>query len=603
MEKFYHNRRGNDKSFLLCIKKIGKFKPLGYPTDMRVLLTSLHSKFIHPSLALPYLAAYCSDLPLDIRIEEFTVHEPRENILETLLRQEPEVIGFSVYLWNRVATLELVAALHRIRPDIRIFLGGPEISFETNAFMGAHPGVTALIRGEGEIPAYGLLTAWQKGQDPAEVPRLLYRTSDGEIRDGGDGPQLDALDSIPSPFRNGLVDLDRGFVYIETSRGCPYDCSFCMSALEDHVRSFSPGRIEDDLLFLMKQEIPKIKLVDRTFNYDATRARRIFSFILAHNRSSHFHFEIGAHLLDEETLRLLEKVPKGMFQFEIGVQATLPEALQAIRRKASLEKLEKNVRRLQSFRTIELHLDLIAGLPGEPPEEFFRSIDRVMALGPDHLQIEPVKLLPGAPLRLEAGGKGLLFDPNPPYQVLQTPEWTFEAIHHVRGVSRLLDMTWNSHRLQDFLARLGKKVGSFSQGLAQMATWFQQQDLLRHPLSQEHLFSAIHRFLQSSFPEDSAKGLIDQLGFDASLAGRISPNKVPAYLDPRLTDEESRSVQAAVAEQLEKIRGQGIKQQHFAAAFSHLSPTPQRQIILFLYHTAPGRKMAASSLSVPIPGR
>jgi anaerobic magnesium-protoporphyrin IX monomethyl ester cyclase len=187
------------------------------------------------------------------------------------------------------------------------------------------------------------------------------------------------------------------------------------------MRSYSMERIRSDLLLLMQKRVPKVKLVDRTFNYDVGRALEIFRFILEHNRSTHFHFEIGAHLLDNDTLELLEKAPHGTFQFEIGVQSTLESTLDAIDRKVNMTKLEENVRRLVKSDRIHLHLDLVAGLPGEDFQNFITSIDRVVALGPHHLQIEPVKLLPGSPLRDRAEALRIRFDPNPPYTILQAP--------------------------------------------------------------------------------------------------------------------------------------------------------------------------------------
>ncbi|MBE0502406.1 MAG: B12-binding domain-containing radical SAM protein, partial [Desulfuromonadales bacterium] len=341
---------------------------------MRTVLTTLHSKFIHASLALPYLAAWCGADCGQIDILEFTDHEPKESIAALLLADQPDVIAFSVYIWNRQKTLALVDLLHTIRPDLRIVLGGPEVSFDDEELFASHPGLSALIHGEGEIPLQGLLQAWLQKETPDKVTRLSWRNGE-RIETGPQGSTLTELDLIPSPFKLGLADLSRGFSYYESSRGCPYNCSFCMSALDSSVRTFSLERIFDDLTYLMDRKIPKIKLVDRTFNYDPKRARQIFAYILEHNKGSHFHFEIGAHLLDEATISLLEQVPAGMFQFEIGVQSTLPQTLAAIDRKVSTDKVLENVAALMSRTDVDIHLDLIAGLPGESYPDFLHSID------------------------------------------------------------------------------------------------------------------------------------------------------------------------------------------------------------------------------------
>jgi anaerobic magnesium-protoporphyrin IX monomethyl ester cyclase len=405
---------------------------------------------------------------------------------------------------------------------------------------------------------------------------------------GPDAPPLARLDTLPSPFGLGLVDLSRGFVYYETSRGCPFECAFCMSADDDRVRSYSPERIRSDLGYLLAAKVPKIKLVDRTFNYDADRARDLFTFILEHNRGSHLHFEIGAHLLDEATLTLLEQVPPATFQFEIGVQSTLPATLAAIGRGAPLERLLANVRRLREKTGIELHLDLIAGLPGENYLDVLRSVDRVAALRPHHLQLEPVKLLPGSPLRREAASLGLRFDPNPPYTVLATPAMGFPELERLRGHSRLLDLTFNSGRFDGFLAALAAVCGSLTAGLERLEDDWRGRGLFRHPLSQRGVFEAVAEFVAAQFAGADQDRLRELLGRDCARAERVVPGNAPAFFATDLSAEEQERVREAVIGEAESRRGQGIKLQHFAAVFHHLPDAPGRRVLLFLYLTRAG---------------
>lgn len=557
---------------------------------MRTVLATLHSKFIHPSLALPYLAAFCREECGELLIREFTVHEPKENVLAQLLAEAPDVVAFSVYLWNRRETLELADALAVARPGLKVVLGGPEVSFDGVELFARHPGVAALVRGEGEIPLRGLLAAWQRGEQPNGVPRLAWRQEE-HITEGPPAPPLSSLDDLPSPFALGLVDTSRGFVYLETSRGCPYTCAFCMSALDEQVRSFSLARIEQDLLWLMQRRVPKIKLVDRTFNYDAARARRIWSFILEHNRGSHFHFEIGAHLLDEESLTLLETVPAAMFQFEIGVQSTLPAALDAIGRQASLEKLETNVRRLRTRGNIHLHLDLIAGLPGENYRDFLASIDRVAALAPHHLQIEPVKLLPGSPLRLRADKIGIRFDPHPPYTVLSTADLVYAEIEKLRGLSRLFDLTFNSGRFAGFLFSLQAACGTLAGGLERLENFWRSRQLFRHPLSQRGVFENVWGFIRTEFAGELREQLRERLARDYAGSERVVPDNAPDFFDVDLTEEERQALQRRVREETESLHGRGIKLQHFAAVFHHLPEGQERRVLLFLYLTETGKGM------------
>lgn len=557
---------------------------------MRTLLTTLHSKFIHNSLALPCLAAYCGDECGDLLIREFTVHEPRQSILCQLLAEQPDVIAFSVYIWNRRETLDLVDALAVTRPELRIVLGGPEISFDNPVIFDRHPGLTALIRGEGEEPLRALLLAWNQAKLPGIIPRTVLR-QDRQLTSGPDSSALADLDMIPSPFRMGLTDLERGFVYYETSRGCPFRCSFCLSSRDNHLRSYSMKRIFSDLLFLMQNRVAKVKLVDRTFNYDTKRARDIFSFILKHNQSTHFHFEIAAHLLDEPTLELLDTVPADTFQFEIGVQSTLESTLDTIGRKVNLSRLEANVGRLRRANRINLHLDLVAGLPGENYDNFLASIDRVADLAPHHLQIEPVKLLPGSPLREQAADLQIRHDPNPPYTVLASRELSYAELQQLQDIGRLIDLTYNSGSFQNFLGDLNTVAGSFSAGLAWLAGKWRKRDLFRFPLGRDVIFQNLFEIIREHEVCSSHARLVESLAYDYARCERIVTNRIPAFFETDLTPAEQKWVQRTVQNRTAEIRGRGIKLQYFAAIFTTLHDSVHRTVYLFFYLTETGQKM------------
>lgn len=566
---------------------------------MKTVLTTLHSKYIHNSLALPCIAAYCGAAAGDIVIREYTMHEPKESVASAILAEKPDVVAFSVYLWNRRETLELIDLLSVARPGLKLVVGGPEVSFDGPELFADHPGLTALVRGEGEKPMRELLEAWQRNRRPPDIPRLALRCG-REIREGDDAHPLAELDKIPSPFKQGLVDPSRGFVYYETSRGCPYTCSFCMSALDDSVRSYSIERIRSDLLWLIENEVDKVKLVDRTFNYDAKRARDIFRFILEHNRGSHFHFEIGAHLLDEPTLELLEQVPAGMFHFEIGVQSTLPETLSAIERKVSLQRVLENIEKLRERTAIELHLDLIAGLPGEDYHHFLASVDSVLALRPDHLQIEPVKLLPGSPLRSSARMQNLRYDPNPPYTVLATPHLSYDDLENLKSISRLLDLTWNSGRLRNFLQVLAEHCGSISGALERLALDLQSKQLFRQPMSQTGLFMAIWTFIQEKFEGREFLRLRDHLSRDYALCERVIPARAPDFFETALSDNERETVREIVKQRQRELSGRKTRLQYFAAVFSQLDVRAERQVRLYLYLTRTGEGQKVEEIPLPV---
>lgn len=557
---------------------------------MRTLLVTLHAKYIHASLALPCLAAYCAEGCGELLIREFTIHEPREAILAALLREEPDVVAFSVYLWNRRESLELIDALAVALPGIRLVAGGPEVSFDGPELFARHPGLTALVRGEGELPFRALLEGWAAGREPEPVPRLCRRAGAGLV-EGPDGPPLLEFDALPSPFQAGLVDLTRGLVYYETSRGCPFRCSFCLSARDNRLRTFSLPRVFADLAWLIEREVPQVKLVDRTFNSDPARARAIFAFIRERNRASHFHFEIAAHLLDEETLALLDTIPPGWFQFEIGVQSTVEATLRAVDRPAALERLEAVVQRLKRAGRVTLHLDLVAGLPGEGLADFRASLDRVAALAPDHLQVEVVKLLPGTPLRDQAGELGLRYDPNPPYPVLGTPRLTFAELEQVRAVSRLLDLTWNSGCTPTFLAALAA-CGSLGDGLLRLAADLGERAWLRFPLGREGLFTELAAAVRRCWAGGEGMALAEALAYDLAGCERIVAGRAGELFDTALAEEERQWVAEEVAQAGLALRGRGLKLQHFAAVFHHLPENRSRTACLFLYRSGSGQGLA-----------
>ena len=544
---------------------------------MKVLLTTLHSKYIHASLALPCLASYCADVAGEIAIAEYSVNQPKETLLAQIMAQDAEVICFSVYIWNRLATLELVQCLKILDPVKRIVLGGPETSFEDETFFDRFP-VDALICGEGEIPLRHLLQAWESDTSPAAIGGL--RTAARPAANGWS--QLDDLDTIPSPFAAGLVDLQRGLVYYESSRGCPYNCSFCMSALDQRVRSFSFERIASDLRLLMAAGVPIIKFVDRTFNYDSQRARDIFAFILEHNQSSRFHFEIGAQLLDAATLKLLETVPDRMFQFEIGVQSTLEATLDKVVRQTSLPKLAENVRYLQEKSRIHLHLDLIIGLPGEDYQQCLDSLDWTYALRPDQLQIETVKLLPGAPLRGQAAEWGLHFDPNPPYAVLRTAALGYFELQRLEGIGVLFDRIINSGRFTWLIKGLNQAFGRLSGWLEDLDSYWREHDLYSSQRSLRDLYLLMDGYLCGRFSAQKRLRLRELLARDCAHHQRIVAGSAPAFFDCALSATEQEGVRARVKMELSQLERSG-KVQYFAARFRALPDLPGPQLLIFLY--------------------
>jgi anaerobic magnesium-protoporphyrin IX monomethyl ester cyclase len=361
------------------------------------------------------------------------------------------------------------------------------------------------------------------------INNLFFR-SNNDILSGPLTTEYLTMDSIPSPFQAGLVELSKPLIYYETSRGCPFSCAFCLSSLEGRVRSYSMRRIESDLLWLMSRKAPQIKLVDRTFNYNAERANHIWEFILRHNQESRFHFEIAADLLTDHNIALLQHVPPDTFGFEIGVQSFSADTLERVQRTADLERLRTNVQRLRDETTVELHLDLVAGLPGENYNGLLESLDQVAGLKPHVIQIEPLKVLKGSAMRKIAANNGYRFSQSPPYTILTTPWLSFDNIVRIETIGRLLDLFYNHGGFGTALRVMGKQMG-FAELFDRMAGQVGDEQLIgRSTLRTHELFA---RLATPLLAEQGRELLHEALFFDYCRVEMPLQGKLPGFLSDR----------------------------------------------------------------------
>jgi len=564
---------------------------MGYNPPMKLLLSTLHSKYVHSSLALPSLAACCGGIPgLEAVVREYTVNERPETILPRLVAEAADVAAFSCYIWNIEATLKLVADLKLVRPGTFVILGGPEVSYGSHELLGEAPQVDCIVRGEGEETFRELMTLLA-GCCGSAVPDELLEKIDGISFRSGDeivttperGPVVD-LGSLPSPFGHGMVDTAKQLVYLETSRGCPFSCAFCISSVDRGVRSFPMERIEADLALLMAAGVQTIKLVDRTFNFDAARANRIWEFVLENNRTSRFHFEIAADLLTDDNISLLRRVPPDTFRFEIGVQSADEATLASVGRKSGLERLFANLERLKRETSVTLHLDLVAGLPGEDFAGFTASLGRLLAAAPHHIQVEPLKLLKGTRMRSIAREQRYAWSPSPPYRILSNPWLSYGDICRIEAASHALELFHNSGRFAATLAAVARALP--------LAAFFTAPAVL----AEIHagggnglaaLFASLRGMLAAALPPAHLADALDALRFDYCMA--IYPGKaLPAFL--YASGEEEVQIEPPVT--FGQITGDpglkpGERFKTFAALFGrdHTSPTRPGENcrIVFLY--------------------
>jgi anaerobic magnesium-protoporphyrin IX monomethyl ester cyclase len=550
---------------------------------MKILLATLHAKYVHSSLALPYLAAACADLDgLEFEILELTVNEQQDQLLSRLHGAAADAVLFSCYIWNTELTLKLASDLKQLAPDTAIVLGGPEVSFGAFDLMVRNSAVDCIVRGEGEQIVRELLQALRHGLPLDDIAGITYREGE-EIVATPERAALAELDRIPSPFAAGLVDLGKPLVYYETSRGCPFSCAFCMSSIDNGVRSFSLDRIKRDLILLVQGGAQTVKLVDRTFNFDAARANQIWSFILEQRSNCTFHFEIAAELLTPENLALLAEVPAGQFRFEIGVQSGAEETLAKVKRSSSLPKLFENVRRLRAQTRVTVHLDLVAGLPGESLDGFLESLQGLFDLHPHHIQVEPLKVMKGTPMRGIARKEKYAYAEAAPYKVLHTPWLSFLEIRRIDGISRLLDLLYNSGRFAASLATLSEQT-PLSAVFAAAAEHFEERSITSN-LSLPALFEALWGFGEATLEEGQRERLRDALCFDLCMMGYPGGNTPEFFQGQQEKGEKGAPEGLAKAGAGERVR---YYRRRFARDYRQ-SPLVEGPIQLtFVYRSAPG---------------
>ena len=385
---------------------------------MKILLTTLNSKFIHTNLAIRYLKSYTKDL-VDADIREYTINNDLDYILKDIYKNDYDVILFSTYIWNVLDIVKLCENIKKVKPNTIIGLGGPEVTYDSENAMEKYPFVDYILCGEGELVFRDLVMYLQGNKNIEDVEGIVYRNN-GEIVVNRPKELLQNLDEIPSPYENlDPKEYENRIVYYETSRGCPFNCQYCLSSTLKGLRYFSIDRVKKDLKALIDARVSQIKFIDRTFNANKKFAKEIMNFLMENdNDYTTYHFEVTAHLLDDDMLEFLSNCKEGLFQFEIGVQTTNQKVLDAVGRRDDFTKLSKVVKKIASYRNIHQHLDLIAGLPYEDYASFENSFNDVFNLGIEHLQLGFLKMIKGTGVRKTANEHGYKYKDYPPYEVL-----------------------------------------------------------------------------------------------------------------------------------------------------------------------------------------
>ena len=425
---------------------------------MKILLAACNAKYIHSNPAVYDLRAYASRLKESILLGEYTINQTKDEVLKDIYRSGAEVICFSCYIWNISYIKDLIPDLKKILPGAAFWVGGPEVSFDAEKLLKELPQLTGVMVGEGEETFLELASYYIEGSGTLENIRgIVYRDGE-EIRHNGWREIMD-LSQVPFAYENA-EDFTNRIIYYESSRGCPFSCSYCLSSIDKKLRFRDLSLVKKELQFFLDQKVPQVKFVDRTFNCRHDHAMAVWQYIQDHdNGITNFHFEISADLIREEELELMSHMRPGLIQLEIGVQSTNPETIRAIHRTMDLEKLKKSVARVKGYGNIHQHLDLIAGLPYEDYESFRNSFNDVYRMEPDQLQLGFLKVLKGSFMYQEAENYQILYKEKEPYEVLCTRWLSYADILQLKMVESMVEVYYNSGQFQHTLHWM---IGAFA---------------------------------------------------------------------------------------------------------------------------------------------
>ena len=516
---------------------------------MKILLTAINAKYIHSNLAVYSLKAYAKEFAKHIVIGEYSINQRTDYILEQIYKQKPEVLCFSCYIWNIAYVEELIQEFHKLCPNVPIWLGGPEVSFEVETFLKEHPQVTGILIGEGERNFYSLCEYYVNGTGNladlsgiafhkslvktfvTELSDDIYQSKTEVLTDNHlskiqtnpvDTPMDRPMNLSEIPFcYEEIEDFKNRIIYYESSRGCPFHCSYCLSSVDKKLRFRDLELVKKELAFFIEKEVPQVKFVDRTFNCVHEHAMEIWKFIKKQDRGiTNFHFEISADLLNEEELNLLASMRAGLVQLEIGVQSVNEPTISEIHRSMNLERLKENVKRIQEAGNIHQHLDLIAGLPYEGLEAFAKSFDEIYALKPNQLQLGFLKVLKGSYMYEHAKDYKMQYHTSPPYEVMQTKWLTFDEVLKIKQVEEMLEVYYNSGQFEVTMKLLEKFFDSPFEMFAKLGVFYEEQGYLAMSHSRIRRCEILLEFVENIVVENFSCGKIQKIK-DGNLQEKI----------------------------------------------------------------------------------
>ncbi|HCT65260.1 MAG TPA: B12-binding domain-containing radical SAM protein [Lachnospiraceae bacterium] len=500
---------------------------------MNILLIAINAKFIHSSLAVRSLKAYCPELSNNINSIEYTINNSEDYILTDIFKQKPDVICFSCYIWNINMIVSLSKNLKKILPNSKIVCGGPEVSYESEDFILNNSNIDIIIRGEGEKTFSQLCHALIENAPLDTINGLTLRTGDAIV---STQPQLPiSMDELPFVYSD-FIDLQHRIIYYETQRGCPYNCQFCLSSVEKGVRFLSLEKVFTHLDFFLKNKVRQVKFVDRTFNCNKKHATAIWQYLIANdNGVTNFHMEIEAHIMEDDTINLLSHAREGLFQFEIGIQSTNCDTLTAVKRNPDFDSLKNKIEKIKALKNIHVHLDLIAGLPYESYSSFRTSFNDVYSLNADQLQLGFLKVLKGSGLRADAEKYGIVNRHQSPYEVLFTNDISFEQMVSLKAIEDIVETYYNSGKAlhtAKYTAMLFDTPFDFYE---LFSLYWENKNHHRVNHSKQELYTIFYEFcLENNFTKSKIEIIKELLKFDMLLCDNL--NSCPSWVNINTSD-------------------------------------------------------------------
>lgn len=483
---------------------------------MKILLVACNAKYIHSNLAVYDLQAYASDYADHIVLKEYTINQQKDDIMRDIYLEHPDVVCVSCYIWNLSFVKELMADLIKILPGADFWAGGPEVSYDAEKFLTENSEFKGVMVGEGEETFKELAGYYveKNPQDLKNMTGICYRDGDQIIHNGW--RQIMDLSSIPFIYKD-LSEFKNRIIYYESSRGCPFSCSYCLSSIDKKLRFRDTETVKKELQFFIDNKVPQVKFVDRTFNCKHDHAMAIWKYINEHdNGVTNFHFEISADLLREEELQEMSTMRPGLIQLEIGVQSTNPDTIKAIHRTMDFEKLKGIVDRIHSFGNIHQHLDLIAGLPYEDYDSFRNSFNDVYALKPQQLQLGFLKVLKGSHMMEMCKEYGIVYKTQEPYEVLSTKWLDYDHVLKLKTVENMVEVYYNSGQFQNTLEYLEKFFPDAFSIYERLGSFYMEKGYGDVSHTRMRRYEILLEFLED-MPEISMDQVKDQMVYDLYL--------------------------------------------------------------------------------------